>query len=263
MLLASFKITNQNPLGSGAGYGSSFPLNRQMTTDLLGFESMNYNVVYAQMGRGKTEKSVSSALSFVAGTLGKMSMDVCLYMNQNFGLVSFPKELTTGSSIMPHKRNPDVFELIRAKCNKLNALPNEINMITGNLPSGYHRDLQLIKENFMPAFDELNSCLAIANHMLKNIIINNNALDDDKYNLLFTVEEVNKKVVDGTPFRDAYKEIGGQVDDGTFKAEKTVAHTHEGSIGNLCNGQIAAKMDNLIDKFGFAKIEGALEELSK
>ncbi|NQY67870.1 MAG: argininosuccinate lyase [Flavobacteriales bacterium] len=262
MMLASFKIANQNPLGSGAGYGSSFPLNRQMTTDLLGFAAMNYNVVYAQMGRGKTEKSVSCSMSFIAGTLGKMAMDICLYMNQNFGLVSFPKELTTGSSIMPHKRNPDVFELIRAKCNKLNALPNEINMITSNLPSGYHRDLQLIKESFMPAFDELNSCLAIANHMLKNIIVNDNALVDDKYTNLFTVEEVNKKVLGGLPFRDAYKEIGGQVDNGTFSAEKNVNHTHAGSIGNLCNGQITARMDHLTGQFGFKKIEKVLGELA-
>ncbi|NQY11891.1 MAG: argininosuccinate lyase [Flavobacteriales bacterium] len=263
MMLAAFKIANQNPLGSAAGYGSSFPLDRMMTTQLLGFEGLNYNVVYAQMGRGKTEKSVASALSFVAGTLGKMSMDICLYMNQNFGLISFPKELTTGSSIMPHKRNPDVFELIRAKCNKLNALPNEINMITGNLPSGYHRDLQLIKESFMPAFDQLNGCLAIANHALKNIIVNDNALADDKYTNLFTVEEVNKKVLEGIPFRDAYKEIGGQVDNGTFTADKKVDHTHQGSIGNLCNAQISARMDALVEQFGFGKIEAAIEELVK
>lgn len=263
MLLAAYKIANKNPLGSAAGYGSSFPLNRQMTTELLGFERLNYNVVYAQMGRGKTEKNVASALSSLASTMAKMSMDICLYMNQNFGFVSFPDDLTTGSSIMPHKKNPDVFELTRAKCNKIQALPNEISMMTTNLPSGYHRDLQLIKESFIPAFNDLNDCINIAVYALKNIKIQKDILQDPKYLYLFSVEVVNNMVLDGVPFRDAYKKVGMQIEEGTFKALNKVNHTHEGSIGNLMNKEISAAMTKAIAGFDFDKKNKAIEKLVK
>jgi len=263
MMLAAYKIANKNPLGSAAGYGSSFPLNRQMTTDLLGFEQLNYNVVYAQMGRGKTEKNVSAALASVAATLAKCSMDVCLYMNQNFGFISFPEELTTGSSIMPHKKNPDVFELIRAKCNKIQSLPNEISLMTNNLPSGYHRDLQIIKENFLPAFEELNSCIKIMIFALKNIKIKERILEDDKYKYLFSVEVVNQMVLDGMPFRDAYKKVGKLIETNEFTVPGKVNHTHEGSIGNLMNDQIKKSMDQVLSSFQFDKVEKAYEKLLK
>jgi argininosuccinate lyase len=261
MLLAAYKITNKNPLGSAAGYGSSFPLNRQLTTDLLGFEALNYNVVYAQMGRGKTEKNVAAALSSVAATVAKMAMDVCLYINQNFGFISFPDHLTTGSSIMPHKKNPDVFELIRAKCNKIQALPNEIALITTNLPSGYHRDLQVIKESFIPAFEELNSCLKIAAYMFQHIRIKDNILNDDKYKYLFSVEVVNQLVLDGMAFRDAYKKVGLDIENGNFRVPEKITHTHEGSIGNLMNSQIVKQMDQLLAQFDFETVEARLNHL--
>ncbi|MCR6637923.1 MAG: argininosuccinate lyase [Sporocytophaga sp.] len=263
MMLAAYKIANKNPLGSAAGYGSSFPLNRQMTTDLLGFESLNYNVVYAQMGRGKTEKNVAAAMSSIASTLGRLAMDVCLYMNQNFGFITFPDELTTGSSIMPHKKNPDVFELIRARCNRIQSLPNEISLITSNLPSGYHRDLQIIKENFLPAFEDLNNCLQIAAYMLGQIKVKSNLLKDEKYKYLFSVEVVNQMVLDGTPFRDAYKQVGALIEENKFKAPETINHTHEGSIGNLMNEEITASFDNIFDQFHFELVEQAYEKLVK
>ncbi len=239
---SAFDIVNRNPLGSAAGYGSSFPLNRQMTTELLGFESMNYNVVYAQMGRGKAEKVVANAISVMADTLSKFAMDVCIYMGQNHGFISFPDEYTTGSSIMPHKKNPDVFELIRARCNKLKALPNEITLITSNLPSGYHRDLQMIKEGIVPAFQNLKDCLYMTGFMLEHIKINEHILEDEKYQYLFSVEVVNQLVLDGMPFRDAYVEVGKRIENGEFKPDKNIRHTHEGSIGNLCNDQITERM---------------------
>jgi argininosuccinate lyase len=263
MMLAAYKIANKNPLGSAAGYGSSFPLNRQMTTDLLGFDSLNHNVVYAQMGRGKTEKNVAAALSSVASTLGRLAMDVCLYMNQNFGFITFPDELTTGSSIMPHKKNPDVFELIRARCNRIQSLPNEISLITSNLPSGYHRDLQIIKENFLPAFEDLNNCLQIAAYMLGQIQVKSNLLKDEKYKYLFSVEVVNQMVLDGVPFRDAYKQVGALIEENKFKAPETIHHTHEGSIGNLMNEAITASFDNLFEQFHFEIVDQAYEKLVK
>jgi argininosuccinate lyase len=261
MLLAAYKIANKNPLGSAAGYGSSFPINRQMTTELLGFERMNYNVVYAQMGRGKTEKNVAAALSSLAGTIAKMSMDICLYINQNFGFISFPDELTTGSSIMPHKKNPDVFELTRAKCNKLQALTNEIALMTTNLPSGYHRDLQIIKESFIPAFGEINDCINIAVYALKNIRIKENILNDPKYTYLYSVEVVNNMVLEGVPFRDAYKIVGGMIEENRFKAPDTIRHTHEGSIGNLMNAEIQQAMDKTLAQFNFGQVHSAFQKL--
>lgn len=261
MLHAAFKITNKNPLGSAAGYGSSFPLNRQMTTDLLGFDALNYNVVYAQMGRGKTERITAQAISSVASTLSKLSQDVCLYISQNFGFISFPDHLTTGSSIMPHKKNPDVFELIRAKCNKIMALPTEIAMITRNLASGYHRDLQMIKESFLPVFEDIKSCLAIAKYMLENIIVNKGSIEEERYKYVFSVEVVNNLVLEGTSFRDAYKQIGLDIESGKFEPSTTVKHTHEGSIGNLCNDQIKGLMDEILGQLSFEKIDRALEKL--
>jgi argininosuccinate lyase len=261
MMLAAYKIANKNPLGSAAGYGSSFPLNRQMTTDLLGFDRMNYNVVYAQMGRGKTEKNVAAALSSLAGSLSKMSMDICLYINQNFGFISFPEELTTGSSIMPHKKNPDVFELTRAKCNKIQSLTNEISLMTSNLPSGYHRDLQIIKESFIPAFNEMNDCINIAIYALKNIKIKENILDDPKYLYLYSVEVVNNMVLEGIPFRDAYKKVGQLIEEGKFTAPDTINHTHEGSIGNLMNKEIQTAMNKTINQFYFERVHLAIEKL--
>ena len=263
LLKAAWSVCNKNPLGSAAGYGSSFPLNRTMTTQLLGFEDLNYNVVYAQMGRGKTERILAQAMSSIAATLAKFAMDVTLFINQNFGFISFPAHLTTGSSIMPHKKNPDVFELIRSRCNKIQALPTEIAMMTTNLPVGYHRDLQLLKENLFPAFQSLNECLEIATFMLENIDIKNNILDDPKYDYLFSVEVVNNEVLQGIPFREAYKNIGLAIEEGTFQPSKEVNHTHEGSIGNLCNDQIQRMFAEVKADFGFEKVEKALEELVK
>ncbi len=261
MMYAAWKITNKNPLGSAAGYGSSFPLDRQMTTDLLGFDSLNYNVVYAQMGRGKTERVLAQGLSSIAATLAKFAMDACLYMSQNMNFISFPEHLTTGSSIMPHKKNPDVLELIRSRCNKIQALPNEIAMMTTNLPSGYHRDLQLLKENLFPAFASLKECLDILDLMLENIQINPNILDDPKYDYLFSVEVVNNQVLDGIPFREAYKNIGLAIESGTYQPSKTVNHTHEGSMGNLMNEAIAKEFDKVYDSFGFQRVNDCIEKL--
>lgn len=261
LLYSAFKITNQNPLGSAAGYGSSFPLDRQMTTDLLGFANMNYNVVYAQMGRGKVEKIVSFAVSNVAATLSKLAYDVCLYMSQNFNFVSLPAEFTTGSSIMPHKKNPDVFELTRARCNKLQGVPTQIELIINNLPSGYFRDLQMVKEVFLPSFKELNDCLNIAALALKNMTVNKNILNDPKYDYLFSVEEVNKLVLQGIPFREAYKQVGAQIEAGNFEPDRSVNHVHQGSIGNLCLDQIKAKKEATLEQFNFKKIEEAIQKL--
>jgi len=263
LLLSAYKITNQNPLGSAAGYGSSFPLNRQLTTDLLGFGKMNYNVVYAQMGRGKVEKIVSFALANLASTLSKMAFDVCLFMSQNFSFVSLPAEFTTGSSIMPHKKNPDVFELIRAKCNKLQGVPNQISLMTNNLPSGYFRDLQIVKEVFLPSFKELNDCLNIASLAIENMTVRENILEDPKYDFIFSVEEVNKLVLQGVPFRDAYKIIGEQIESGNFKPKKEVNHSHEGSIGNLCLEKIAEYKTEKVRSFRFDEIEKAINRLLK
>ena len=260
-LEAAYRVINKNPLGSAAGYGSSFPINRQMTTDLLGFDNLNYNVVYAQMGRGKTERIVASALANIAASLAKLSMDACLYLNQNFAFISFPDELTTGSSIMPHKKNPDVFELIRSHCNRIQALPNEIMLMTTNLPSGYHRDLQLIKEHIIPAFENLNDSLQMAGLMLSNIEIKKDLLKDEKYAFMFSVEEVNKLVLQGMPFRDAYKKVGADIEAGNFSHSTSPIHTHEGSIGNLCNNEIQVMMQNIIQKFNFDKVKIALQQL--
>lgn len=260
-LQAAYTVVNKNPLGSAAGYGSSFPINRSLTTQLLGFEDLNYNVVYAQMGRGKTERIVASAIGNIAATLSKLSMDACLFINQNFGFISFPDELTTGSSIMPHKKNPDVFELIRSHCNRIQALPNEIILMTNNLPSGYQRDLQLLKEHIIPAFENLNSCLQMAGLMLSNISIKKDLLADEKYKYLFSVEEVNKLVLQGIPFRDAYKKVGLDIEEGKFTYSTTVNHTHEGSIGNLCNAKIQEQMSNIIQKFNFDKVKIVLQQL--
>ena len=261
MVLAAYKITNKNPLGSAAGYGSSFPLNRTLTTKLLGFDSLNYNVVYAQMGRGKTERVIAQALSSIAATLAKMAMDQALYLSQNFSFVSYPDALTTGSSIMPHKKNPDVWEIMRGKCNRLQALPNDVAMMTINLPSGYHRELQLLKELLFPAFADLNSCLQMATFMLQNITVNKNILSDPKYAYLFSVEEVNRLVLNGTPFRDAYKQVGSAIEQGNFDPYKKVNHTHEGSIGNLMNKEITDSFDKLLASFDFNKVKKAIENL--
>lgn len=261
LLQSAYRISNKNPLGSAAGYGSSFPLNRQMTTDLLGFEALNYNVVYAQMGRGKTERVVASALASVAATLAKLAQDVCLFMSQNFGFVSLPKDLTTGSSIMPQKKNPDVFELIRAKCNKIQALPNEIAMITTNLPVGYHRDLQVIKESFLPVFKELKDCLGIAHYALKHIIVKEGLVEDEMYKYMFSVEVVNELVLQGMPFRDAYKKVGIDIEEGNFQPSYDLKHTHEGSIGNLCNDKIRHLMKEVLEEFQFERVREALQAL--
>ncbi len=263
MVLAAYKITNKNPLGSAAGYGSSFPLNRTMTTELLGFDSLNYNVVYAQMGRGKTERIIAQALSSIAATLAKMAMDQALYLSQNFAFVSYPDTLTTGSSIMPHKKNPDVWEIMRGKCNRLQALPNDVAMMTTNLPSGYHRELQLLKELLFPAFTDLKNCLHMANFMLQNITVKTDILNDPKYAYLFSVEEVNRLVLSGTPFRDAYKQVGLAIEQGNFNPNKQVNHTHEGSIGNLGNEHITAAMDQVLGSFNFDKVAKAIEKLAK
>ena len=260
-LEAAYRVVNKNPLGSAAGYGSSFPLNRTLTTQLLGFDDLNYNVVYAQMGRGKAERIVAQAMSNIAATLAKLSLDACLYLNQNFAFITFPDELTTGSSIMPHKKNPDVFELIRAKCNGLQALPNELILLTSNLPSGYHRDLQLLKEKLFPAFETLQECLQMVTLMLSNIQVKENILEDEKYRFLFSVEEVNKLVLSGVPFRDAYKKIGQDIERGKFKYSTDLNHTHEGSIGNLKNDQIKRMMQEQLLRFNFKKVENSLAQL--
>ena len=261
MMLAAYKISNKNPLGSAAGYGSSFPLNRQMTTDLLGFNSLNYNVVYAQMGRGKTERVVAQAISSIAATLNKMAMDACLFMNQNFGFISFPDELTTGSSIMPHKKNPDVWEIIRGRTNQLQALPNQITMLTTNMPSGYHREMQLLKETLFPAFTTIISCLDMTKLMLNNIKIKDNILDDSKYQYLFSVEEVNKQVLQGVPFREAYKQVGLAIEAGEFTGKYELNHTHEGSIGNLNLPEVEKMMEDVLASFNFAKVDKAIKDL--
>ncbi len=263
VVLAAYKITNKNPLGSAAGYGSSFPLNRRMTTELLGFDTLNYNVVYAQMGRGKTERIIAQAISNIAATLAKMAMDQALYLSQNFAFVSYPDTLTTGSSIMPHKKNPDVWEIMRGKCNRLQALPNDVAMMTTNLPSGYHRELQLLKELLFPAFADLKNCLHMATFMLQHIEVKTDILNDPKYAYLFSVEEVNRLVLDGTPFRDAYKQVGLAIELGNFNPDKKVNHTHEGSIGNLGNEQIKASMNSLLDNFNFDKVQKAVNNLIK
>lgn len=261
-LQSAYKIVNKNPLGSAAGYGSSFPLNRTYTTRLLGFEDLNYNVVYAQMSRGKSERIVAQSVSNVAATLNKLAMDCCLYMNQNFSFISFPDELTTGSSIMPHKKNPDVFELIRAKCNQLQALPNDVALLTTNLPSGYHRDFQLLKEYLFPAFVTVNSCLDMMHLMISNMKVKENLLSNEQYKYLFSVDEVNKLVLQGTPFRDAYKKVGLEIEEGNFEYSTTVHHTHEGSIGNLCTKEIASAMKAAIDAFGFEQYHKAIADLT-
>ena len=260
-LQAAYKMTNRNPLGSAAGYGSSFPLNRTMTTQLLGFDSMDYNVVYAQMGRGKMERNVAFALASVAGTLAKMAFDACMFNSQNFSFVKLPKECTTGSSIMPHKKNPDVFELIRAKCNKIQALPQQVMMIMNNLPVGYFRDLQIIKEVFLPAFDELADCLQMAAYIINKIEVNEHILDNPMYDPIFSVEEVNRLAAAGMPFRDAYKKVGLEIEAGTFHADHNIHHTHEGSIGNLCNDEINALMNNVLKGFNFERMTEAEKNL--
>ena len=260
-LQAAYRIVNKNPLGSAAGYGSSFPLNRKMTTELLGFDDLNYNVVYAQMGRGKAERIVASAMANIAATLSKLSMDACLFLNQNFAFISFPDELTTGSSIMPHKKNPDVFELIRAKCNQIQALPNDIALGMANLPSGYHRDVQLLKELLFPAIQDLKDCLSMAHLMLSNITVKENILEDDKYKFLFSVEEVNKLVLGGMPFRDAYRKVGLDIENGKYNPDKSVKHSHEGSIGNLGINDIKRLMADALSSFNFERVDLALGKL--
>ena len=261
LLQAAYRVCNRNPLGSAAGYGSSFPLNRQLTTDLLGFDSLDYNVVYAQMGRGKMERTAAFAMAGIAATLSKLAFDACMFNSQNFGFIKLPDQFTTGSSIMPHKKNPDVFELTRAKCNKIQGLPQQITLISNNLPSGYFRDLQIIKEVFLPAFDELKDCLRMATHMLRELKVNEHILDDERYALMFSVEEVNRRVLAGVPFRDAYKQVGLEIEAGAFKPDKQVAHTHEGSIGNLCNDRIAQLMQTVVKGFDFERMNNAEKKL--
>ena len=263
LLLAAYRVTNRNPLGSAAGYGSSFPLDRQMTTDLLGFDSMDYNVVYAQMGRGKTERNIAFAMAGIASTLSKLAFDACLFNSQNFGFVKLPAECTTGSSIMPHKKNPDVFELIRAKSNKLQSLPVQITMMMNNLPSGYSRDFQLIKEVFMPAFEELIDCLQMTEYIIARTEVNEHIIDDPRYDAMFSVEEVNRRVLSGTSFRDAYKQVGLEIEAGNFVPDKNIHHTHAGSIGNLCNDKIAELMAYTINEFHFERAEQAEQKLLK
>lgn len=260
-LQAAYRMTNRNPLGSAAGYGSSFPLNRQLTTDLLGFDSMNYNAIYAQMGRGKMERNVAFAIASVAGTLAKLAFDACLFSSQNFGFVRLPKECTTGSSIMPHKKNPDVFELIRAKSNKIQSLPQQIILIMNNLPVGYFRDLQIIKEVFLPAFGELKDCLRMTAYIIRKMEVNEQILQNSMYDPIFSVEEVNRLTAAGMPFRDAYKKVGMDMEAGRFVPDKQICHTHEGSIGNLCNDRIAQLMQNILDGFGFNRVEQAEKQL--
>lgn len=261
LLQAAYRICNRNPLGSAAGYGSSFPLNRRMTTELLGFDDMNYNVVYAQMGRGKMERTVAFALASIAGTLSKLAFDACMFSSQNFGFIQLPPEFTTGSSIMPHKKNPDVFELTRAKCNRIQSLPFDISSVIQNLPSGYFRDLQVIKEQFIPSFDELTDCLQMTATMLTHLTVNEHILDDPRYQLMFSVEEVNRRVLEGTPFRDAYRQVGLEIEAGQFTADTHIHHTHEGSIGHLCNAEIAARMHELVSSFGVDKVHQAEKKL--
>jgi argininosuccinate lyase len=261
VLRAAYDVTNRNPLGSAAGYGSSFPLDREMTTRLLGFASMNYNVVYAQMGRGKTERVVAQAIAGIAATVSKLSFDACLFNSQNFGFIKLPKEYTTGSSIMPHKKNPDVFELTRAKCNKLQALPYEITLITNNLPSGYFRDLQLIKENFLPAFDSIMSILDMVTKMVETIEVNPAAAADERYSMMYSVEQVNRLVQQGVPFRDAYRQVGLAIEHGEFKPDTELHHTHAGSIGNLCNDKIAALFNDQLRRFDFRSYHDAIDSL--
>ena len=260
-LQAAYRMCNRNPLGSAAGYCSSFPLNRTMTTELLGFDSMNYNVVYAQMGRGKCERNVAYAIASVAGTLSKMAFDACMFNSQNFGFVKLPAECTTGSSIMPHKKNPDVFELLRAKCNRLQALPTDIILIMNNLPSGYFRDLQIIKELFLPAFESLKECINMATYIIRRIEAKRDILDDSRYDAMFSVEEVNRLAAEGMPFRDAYKKVGLDIEAGTFTPDKNIKHTHEGSIGNLCNEQITALMESICEAMDFEKSREAEKAL--
>ena len=261
LLQAAYRVCNRNPLGSAAGYGSSFPLNRRMTTELLGFDSLDYNVVYAQMGRGKMERTVAFALAGIAGTLSKLAFDACMFNSQNFGFIKLPDQFTTGSSIMPHKKNPDVFELTRAKCNKIQGLPNQITLICNNLPSGYFRDLQIIKEVFLPSFDELADCLRMVTHMMREVKVNEHILDDERYAPIFSVEEVNRLVLSGVPFRDAYKQVGLEIEAGKFVANKQIHHTHEGSIGNLCTAEIAALMQQVVDGFRFEQVNTAEQTL--
>ena len=260
---AAYRLTNRNPLGSAAGYGSSFPLNRQMTTDLLGFDSMDYNVVYAQMGRGKMERNVAFALASVAGTVAKLAFDACMFNSQNFGFIKLPDECTTGSSIMPHKKNPDVFELIRARMNRLQSLPQEMILIMNNLPCGYFRDLQELKEAFLPAFDRLIDCLHMTTYIIERIRVNDHILDDERYNAMFSVEEVNRLAAEGMPFRDAYKKVGLDIEAGRFTPNKDIHHTHAGSIGNLCNEQVKALMDATWQKFNFSRVDQAIGKLVK
>lgn len=262
-LLAAWKMTNRNPLGSAAGYGSSFPLDRQKTTDLLGFDSMDYNVVYAQMGRGKTERNVAFSMATIAGTISKLAFDACMFNSQNFGFVKLPDNCTTGSSIMPHKKNPDVFELTRAKCNKIQALPSTIMMIMNNLPSGYFRDLQIIKEVFLPAFDDLKDCLQMTAYIINRMKVNEHILDNPIYDNMFSVEEVNRLAREGMPFRDAYKKVGLDIEAGNFTPDKNIHHTHEGSIGNLCNDKISRLMDEVVAGFNFSRMETAVDSLLK
>ncbi len=262
-LLAAWKMTNRNPLGSAAGYGSSFPLDRQKTTDLLGFDSMDYNVVYAQMGRGKTERNVAFSMATIAGTIAKLAFDACMFNSQNFGFVKLPDNCTTGSSIMPHKKNPDVFELTRAKCNKIQALPSTIMMIMNNLPSGYFRDLQIIKEVFLPAFDDLKDCLQMTAYIINRMKVNEHILNNPIYDNMFSVEEVNRLAREGMPFRDAYKKVGLDIEAGNFTPDKNIHHTHEGSIGNLCNDKISRLMDEVVAGFNFSRMETAVDSLLK
>jgi argininosuccinate lyase len=261
LLKAAYEVVNKNPLGSAAGYGSSFPINRTLTTQLLGFDDLNYNVVYAQMGRGKAERVVAMAMGNIADTLSRLSMDACLFLNQNFGFISFPPQLTTGSSIMPHKKNPDVFELIRSHCNRIKALPNEIMLMTTNLPSGYHRDLQLLKEHLFPSFAILKNCIEMAGLMLSNMEVRKDILQEERYKYLFSVEEVNKLVLQGLPFRDAYKKVGLDIEENQFSYTTAVNHTHEGSIGNLCTGEIRQMMQKAVEGFNFRHTERAIEQL--
>ncbi|HPG55068.1 MAG TPA: argininosuccinate lyase [Candidatus Enterocola sp.] len=263
LLLAAYKISNRNPLGSAAGYGNSFPLDRQLTTDLLGFDSMDYNVIYAQMGRGKTERIVANALASVAATLSKLAFDSCMFTSQNFGFMKLAPEYTTGSSIMPHKKNPDVFELTRAKCNKIQGIPAQITLITNNLPSGYFRDLQIIKEIYLPMFDEMIDCVEMVRNMMEKVSVNKSILEDSKYDLIFSVEEVNRLTLSGVPFRDAYKQVALAIEDGKFKPNKEIQHTHAGSIGNLCNDKIKSLMSSLLTEFPFERVENAEKQLIK
>ncbi len=263
LLLSAYKICNRNPLGSAAGYGSSFPLNRQMTTDLLGFDNMNYNVIYAQMGRGKMERTVANALASVAATISKLAFDSCMFTSQNFGFLKLADEFTTGSSIMPHKKNPDVFELTRSKCNKIQGIPQQIMLITNNLPSGYFRDLQILKEIFLPMFDELKDCIKMTHYIIERVKINENIFDDKKYTPIFSVEEVNRQVLSGIPFRDAYKNVGLAIEEGCFNPDTKINHTHEGSIGNLCNEKVENLMADIIRQFDFQKVENAENNLLK